>query len=109
VEILLSHSEDADVVYPFCRMDGADWCPNRLFNEKRLFRRNFIPVTALIRKDFFQMVGGYRKVPLEDWDLWQRFYLHGARFKCVPEVLWTYSFHGDNTFQPANQALPVAA
>jgi glycosyltransferase involved in cell wall biosynthesis len=103
VATLLDRSADADVVYPFTRMVGrTDWCPNRLFNPRMLFRRNFIPVTALIRKDLFDMLGGYRKVPLEDWDLWQRAFLHGAKFKCVPEVLWSYRFHEGNEFQAAS-------
>lgn len=101
VEILLANSADADVVYPWTRMVGrSDWTPNRLFNPKMLFRRNFIPATALVRRDFFNMVGGYANVPLEDWNLWQRIYLHGGRFKCVPEVCWSYRFHDGNQFQP---------
>lgn len=101
VEILLANAADADVVYPWTHMDGrTDWCPNRLFNPKMLFRRNFIPNTALIRTDMFRMVGGYQNVPLEDWQLWQRIWLHGGRFKCVPERLWRYRFHDGNNFQP---------
>lgn len=100
VERLLHFSGDHDVVYPFCRMEGRTdgWVPNRLFNPKTLMRRNFIPVTALIRKTMFDTVGGYKPVPLEDWVLWQWILLHGGRFKCVPEVLWTYRFQV-NTFQ----------
>lgn len=103
VETLLAHSEGADIIYPFCRMQGrTDWCPNRLFHPKRLFRMSFIPVTALIKTDLFRMLNGYRLVQLEDWDLYQRAYLHGARFRCVPEVLWTYRFiDGVNKFQAA--------
>jgi hypothetical protein len=87
-KLLLAHSEGADIVYSFCRMDGRDdWCPNRLFNSRTLMRRNFIPVTALIRKDLWDLLGGQRKVPMEDHDFYKRAWLHGARFKCVPEVL----------------------
>lgn len=101
VEILLRHSKDADVVYPFCRMEGRTdgWVPNRLFNPRTLMRRPFIPVTALIRRDLFDLLAGYRKVPMEDWDFYARAWLHGARFKCVPEVLWTYRFHEANQYQ----------
>ena len=99
---LLAHSRDADIVYSFCRMDGrTDWNPSQLFSAKRLFRQNFIPVTALIRRDLFLMLHGYRKVPLEDWDLYRRAYQHGARFRCVPEVLWSYRFHDGNNYQKA--------
>src|ERR1051326_214782 len=68
VEVLLDRAGDADVVYPFCRMDGRDdWCPNRLFAAKTLLRKPFIPVTSLVRKDLWETVGGHRPEPLEDW------------------------------------------
>jgi glycosyltransferase involved in cell wall biosynthesis len=105
VQILLDNSEGADIVYSFCRMDGRDdWCPNRLFNSRTLMRRNFIPVTALIRKDLWDLLGGQRKVPMEDHDFYKRAWLHGARFKCVPEVLWSYRFHDSNQFQGVRAA-----
>jgi glycosyltransferase involved in cell wall biosynthesis len=105
VETLLANSEGADIVYSFCRMDGRDdWCPNRLFNSRTLMRRNFIPVTALIRKDLWDLLGGQRKVPMEDHDFYKRAWLHGARFKCVPEVLWSYRFHDSNQFQGVRAA-----
>lgn len=101
VEILLQNSEGYDIIYSWCRMVGRSdtWVPNRLFNAKTLARRNFIPVTALIRKDMWEIVGGQRQEQLEDWLFYQRAYLHGARFKCVPEVLWSYNFHESNTYQ----------
>jgi glycosyltransferase involved in cell wall biosynthesis len=90
-----------DVAYPWCRMEGRTdgWTPNKLFSPNALFRQNFIPVTALIRTDMLRMVGGYQEVPMEDWMLWQWLYLHGARFVCVPEVLWTYRHHAEQNFQ----------
>jgi glycosyltransferase involved in cell wall biosynthesis len=102
VETLLAHAEDADVVYPFCRVEGRDdfWVVNKLWSERSLFLQPFIPVTALIRRDFFVMLGGYRDVQLEDYDLYKRAALHGGRFVCVPECLWTYRFFdGVNQFQ----------
>lgn len=103
VEVLLERCADADVVYPWCRVDGRDdfFIVNKLFHPGSLFVQNYIPVTALIRSSFFRMLGGYRDVELEDHDLWQRAYLHGGRFVCVPEVLWTYRFLGQNTYQAA--------
>lgn len=90
-----------DIVYPWCRMEGRTdgWVPNKLYWAVNLHKQNFIPVTALIRHDLFDMLGGYRKVPLEDWDLWRRAELHGARFRCVPEVLWSYRHHEGQSFQ----------
>jgi glycosyltransferase involved in cell wall biosynthesis len=106
VEVMLEASADADVVYPFCRVDGRDdfFIVNKLWTARSLHLQNYIPVTALIRRDFFMMLGGYRKVELEDWDFWRRAELHGGRFVCVPEVLWTYRFLGQNTFQGARAA-----
>lgn len=103
VETLLARADGADVVYPWCRTEGDNqivWLANKLFNADTLFRVNFIPVTALVRRDTWLMLGGMRREPLEDWRLWQRAVLHGCRFRCVPEVLWTYHFeHGSNTYQ----------
>lgn len=101
VEDLLDACEGADVVYPWCRMVGRTdgWVPNKLWNPLALHRLNYIPVTALIRRDAFQMLGGYRNVPLEDWDLWRRAELHDLRFRCVPEILWSYRHHQGQSFQ----------
>lgn len=84
---------DAEVVYSWCRVEGRDdWCPNRLFEPRALEHQNFIPVTACVQKQAFLDVGGFDTTlgTLEDWDLWKRLLRAGARFKCVPEVLWTY-------------------
>lgn len=89
-QLLQSSAAGADVVYPWCRVENSDWCPNRLFNPEALLHFNFIPVTALIRREAFEKVGGFRPVQVEDWDLWRRLLSEGARFRCVPEVLWTY-------------------
>src|SRR5262249_606009 len=77
IEQLLARSAASDVVYPFCRMVGRNdgWVPNRLFLGKALLRRPFIPVTALIRRDLFDLLGGYRQVQMEDWDFYQRAWL----------------------------------
>lgn len=91
VEILLANTDNADIVYPFCRVEGKPgWCPNRKFSASTLLRFNYIPVTALIRRSLFHQLGGWRPMPAEDWDLWRRALAAGARFKCVDEVLWTY-------------------
>lgn len=106
VGALLERSSEADIVYPFCRVEGRDdfYVVNKLWCERSLFLQPFIPVTALIRRDFFDMLGGYRNVPLEDYDFYKRAALHGGRFVCVPEVLWSYRFHETNTFQGAKAA-----
>lgn len=88
------------MIYPWVRMLGRtdSWVPNKLFCESSLYRGPYIPVTALISRRMFEIVGGYRNVQMEDHDMWVRMLQHGARFKCVPQVLWSYRF-GANQFQ----------
>ncbi|MHB8742582.1 MAG: glycosyltransferase [Sulfuricaulis sp.] len=101
VQVLLENAGGVDIVYPWCRMvDRTDgWVPNKLFWAEALFKQNYIPVTALIRTEAFEMLGGYRGRVLEDWVLWQWAYLHGLKFRCVPEVLWSYHHHAGQNFQ----------
>jgi glycosyltransferase involved in cell wall biosynthesis len=100
IQVLLENA-DADIIYPWCRMLGRTdgWVPNKLFSAQSLFQMNFIPCTALIRADVYRMLGGYQQVQLEDWQMWQRAWLHGCTFKCVAEVLWSYRHHEGQTFQ----------
>lgn len=96
---LWPYTENADIVYPWCRVSGSSWNPNRLYRKGALYHQNFIPATALIRKSLWDKLGGYNlKHRFEDWDFWLRAEAEGARFVCVPEVLWTYRQHGANLF-----------
>jgi glycosyltransferase involved in cell wall biosynthesis len=96
LEVLLAQTGGADIIYPWCRVEGSDWVPNRWFDTADLVeahegeRLNYIPVTALIRRSLWAELGGMRSVEFEDYDLWTRAVEAGARFRCVPEVLWTY-------------------
>lgn len=99
LSMLWPHTANADVVYCWCRVDGSPWCPNRLYRKGTLRDGNYIPATALIRKSLWEKLGGYNvKHKYEDWDFWLRAENEGARFVCVPEVLWTYRQHGGNLF-----------
>lgn len=93
----------ADVVWSWCRFTDRnhELATNRLPPKnipEALKQGNFIPGTALIRKTLWDLLGGYREVPYEDWDLWRRAANAGASFHCVPEVLWTFRLHANNTF-----------
>ena len=91
LQVLATHLDGADIVYPWCRVEGREmWSPNRLYRPDTLLRFNFIPVSALIRHSLWDELGGFRSVAYEDFDLWRRALGAGARFRCVPEVLWTY-------------------
>jgi hypothetical protein len=124
LELLSSRAEEADVIYTWCDVqprateDGAPeppsvlgptgWIPNQEFDEDRLRSRNYIPATTLIRRSLWREVGGWledgmrladgrRDAELaEDWDFWLRALDAHARFVCIPEITWTYRYHGAN-------------
>lgn len=92
---LLAASGQADIVIPWCRVEddpGMEaWSPNRLFRPDTLIVHNFVPVTALVRRELWLAVGGQPEgVTTEDWRFWKRCLAAGARFKVLPELLWTY-------------------
>jgi len=95
---------DADVAYSFCDVAGRDWTPNRAFDPVALRAGNYIPITALIRRDLLERLGGFPDTRMEDWDLWLRALDAGARFACVPEVTWRYRFHGGNRTHRGREA-----
>jgi hypothetical protein len=126
LETLAHASEHGDVVYSWCDLaprlsegqspplpavlGASGWMPNQTFDAEKLRKRNYIPATTLIRKSLWETVGGWtlpgwgvREAPrtpeaAEDWDFWLRALDAGARFVCVPEVTWTYRYHGENVW-----------
>jgi len=95
----LAEHANADVIYPYCRVVGRDWCPNAPFDRERLLRENYIPATAMIRRSLIADLGGWRDGTAngwEDWDFWLRALGAGAHFVCVPVVTWEYRHHGQN-------------
>ncbi len=94
---------DADIVYPNCRLvelqgDGS-WAPlSRYwkvheFDLEEVRKSNYIPITALIRRQLLVDLGGFRSMAHEDKDLWVRAGEKGARFRFVPKVTWIYRWH----------------
>jgi len=75
-----------------------DWL-NSLVSHEEITRQIFVesPIanpSAAFRKSWIQNLGGYRDQGWpEDYDLWLRFYLAGARFAKVPEVLLEWKEH----------------
>lgn len=88
VEKGLQHADEADIIYQWCRVPADVRPPNRLFNPKALRRYNYIPITSLIRREVLDELGGFTHN--NPWELWLRALETGARFKCVPEVTWTF-------------------
>ncbi len=90
MENLAESGLGADVVYPSMilvteELELISDYPAQVWCGNRLLRWNFIPACSLIRREKVLEVGGYRDVPIQDWDLWVRMHRAGARFKpCVP-------------------------
>lgn len=101
LERLIRQAAHADVVYSRVYVHGSDWAPYRYaFDARALRKENYIPATALIKRSLWERLGGYRDVPMEDWDFWLRALDAGATFQHVPETLWVYRFHDGNTLHP---------
>lgn len=96
LDLLEAAASDADVVYPSRLLYGPDmgspkseiraqpFCPNRLLVW------NYIPGTALVRRQAALDAGGFRELPFdthEDYDLWVRMMRAGYRFKNCPEAV----------------------
>jgi glycosyltransferase involved in cell wall biosynthesis len=100
LRVLADASEDADVVYTFCDVEGrGGWNPNTHFDADLLRVMNYIPATTLIRTSLCVELDGWREnsaYGFEDWDFWLRALDTGARFVCVPIRTWCYRFHGSN-------------
>lgn len=103
IEACLEVAGDADVVYPFCEFDGPE--PNGIVVNLPVFDRdllqigNYIPSTTLIRAEAARAVGWWPDTEdkCEDWALWKLLVAAGATFLPLPEPLWTYRFHGQQT------------
>ena len=100
VQVLLAQSDGADVVIPHCRFSGHSIPPkyhNRPFDRDALRQHGIFPITVLARTHEIRAGGGFGDERYEDWELWNRMADAGARFKVVPEVLWTYRLgYGDH-------------
>ena len=54
----------------------------------------FAHPSVMMRRTAFETAGGYQNVPWpEDYDLWMRMRLHGARFAKVPQLLFYWRDH----------------
>lgn len=97
IETVSPFLDDYDVIYTWCRLIGHPNNPNLAmeFNEAKLRRFNFIPVTAVVRTEMLKAVGGFGEPPYEDWKLWLKLLDAGARFKPIYEKKWEYRWsHG---------------
>ena len=70
---------------------------SRPFSRAALLRRNFVPVSALIRRHAFMDAGGFdHRFGYEDYELWVRLALRGQIGLLVPAPLMRYRIHADS-------------
>lgn len=93
--IAAASESDADVVYPQWRFPSGrvgwakPWDGTEMIATTTHFE-NWIPVTVLARTDAILAVGGFPEAVAEDWELWKKLALAGAKFTFVDEVTWIY-------------------
>jgi len=87
-------------VWTWCRVEGRPWNPNSHYEPGRLQLENYIPSNCAFKTDLWLDLGGYNNSEQHpDWNMLKRAETHGATFLNIPEVTWTYRFHGGNTSQ----------
>jgi GT2 family glycosyltransferase len=89
---------DIDVISTYCRCTGVgSWGEyNQPFSHDLLQRQCIVAQTALVRTARWQEIGGLPEGKAHDWFFWRWLSEHDAQFITLPEVTWTYRFHGHN-------------
>lgn len=65
--------------------------------KKDIKHSNYIVIGALVRKEMFDAVGGFRDLEaLEDWDLWIRCIRSGAKVVDVPTAVYRVTINTDS-------------
>jgi GT2 family glycosyltransferase len=68
--------------------DGREDTRPVVIPTKPLLDGNYLVISTLIRRSQFERLGGFRDWPCyEDWDLWIRAHLDGARIRQVPAAI----------------------
>lgn len=106
----------ADVIYPGYDTIGVDpvGCFGIPFDPHLLRQRNYIPVTALVRTDLAERVGGFvphpdeNGDPCEDWGLWLRLLDAGAKFHHLAAKTWLWRVSGGTRGRGVTQPEEVA-
>jgi len=68
------------------------------WSQKRLVYGNYIDAMALVRKQAWKQVGGYRVMRhgWEDYDFWCKFAEHNLQGAHIPEILCRYRVHSSS-------------
>ncbi len=90
--LLSVNSTDWDIVQPATiglYPDGTMDTEATLIPKKDLISSNYIVIGAMCSYEKFDKVGGFRELEaLEDWDLWRRMYIAGAKIGCCKSAVY---------------------
>lgn len=71
------------------RPDGVEDESPVVIPQRDLMTGNFMVISTAVSHELFHRVGGFDEWPIyEDWDLWIRCSLAGARFAAAPEAIY---------------------
>lgn len=110
---LLDSDPEIDVVYGDLYRFGEESLRVNVghFDFGRLYRSNYIDACAGFRKSLWERLGGYdEQMPImgfEDWDLWLRASVSGAKFRYVPEVFYNYRVRKSSMIAHTNANKPL--
>lgn len=98
LETLVANSDDADIVYSACHLEGEHTFLNYglPFTPELAKERSIIPITALVRRTLFNKAGGFKDEDGYDFEFWRRCLALGARVRQVTRCTWTYRYHQHN-------------
>ncbi len=100
----ITDADDDDVSHAYCQEqlveqgEGIWRVPE--WDPELMLITNLHPVTALIRRERFEQLGGFdasMTLGYEDWELWIRCVAHGWRGVRVQEPLFIWRRHSDTT------------
>lgn len=99
-------NEELGFVYTYTELFGNEneRIARSEYNFYDLLQMNFIVVSSLIRKKFFEEVGGFDENPenlYEDWELFIKLGKHGRFGKLIREPLFFYRKHGVSRVEKA--------
>ncbi|MBM7853711.1 glycosyltransferase involved in cell wall biosynthesis [Desulfohalotomaculum tongense] len=105
---LMEKNPDISFVYSDVKLFGEQdyiWYTSD-YNFPELLLYNYIPATALVRKEAWEKAGGYDENMIkgyEDWEFWIRLGLNGFKGKRIKDTLFYYRKHGPSMLNESNK------
>lgn len=105
---LIKSDSDVDFIYPHSlKINVLDkyWIP-RSPTPRRILDRCLFPAFSAYRKQLWERVGGYdvsHPLGMDDWELFIKFVMNGARMRRLPFFMGTWRGHEDNETHTARR------